>query len=101
MDKNRSGKYQKILFLIDEINFIFQTNQRRDQMKYFWWRLLDYATGALGGGVIVFFVSKFACQQCIGPYTPVLMLGIWIGFMLLCNFIFQKARPSSIKQDTV
>jgi F0F1-type ATP synthase assembly protein I len=70
-------------------------------MKYFWWRFLDYITGALVGGVIVFFVNKFVCHQCIGQYTPVLMLGLWIGFMLLCNFIFQKAIPSSIKQDTV
>ncbi len=70
-------------------------------MKYFWWRLLDYSVGALGGGFIVFLVNKFVCQQCIGQYTPVLMLGLWIGFMLLCNFIFQKARPSSIKQDTI
>ncbi len=68
-------------------------------MKYFWWRLADYATGALVGGLIVFLVSKFVCNQCIGQYTPVLMLGIWIGFMVLCNFIFQKAKPANIKQD--
>lgn len=68
-------------------------------MKYFWWRLIDYATGALVGGLVVFLVSKFICSQCIGHYTPILMLAIWIGFMLLCNFIFQKAKPASIKQD--
>jgi len=70
-------------------------------MKYFWWRLLDYATGALVGGAVVFFLDKFACRQCIGQYTSVLMLGIWIGIMLLCNFIFQKARPASVKQDNM
>lgn len=70
-------------------------------MKYFWWRLLDYATGALVGGIIVFVINKFACQQCLGNYTPVLMLGIWIGFLLLCNFIFQKIRPASVKKDPV
>jgi hypothetical protein len=69
-------------------------------MKYFWWRLLDYSTGALVGGIIVFLTNKFVCQQCIGNYTPILMLGIWVAFMLICNFIFQKARPSNIKQDT-
>ncbi|MDE1727564.1 MAG: hypothetical protein KGI02_01305 [Thaumarchaeota archaeon] len=70
-------------------------------MKYFWWRLLDYATGALVGGTIVFLLNKFICNQCIGHYTPVLMILIWIGFMLLCNFIFQKAMPASIKQDNM
>jgi len=70
-------------------------------MKYFWWRLIDYTIGALGGAAIVFFVSKFVCSQCIGQYTPILMLGIWIGFMLFCNFIFQKAMATSKKQDTV
>jgi hypothetical protein len=52
------------------------------------------------GGTIVFLVNKFVCHRCIGHYTPVLMLGLWIGFMLFCNFIFQKAKPSSIKHDT-
>jgi hypothetical protein len=70
-------------------------------MKYFIWRLLDYATGALVGGLLVFLINKFVCHQCVGHYTSVLMLGIWIGFMLLCNFIFQKVRPASIKHDTV
>ncbi len=70
-------------------------------MKYFWWRLLDYTTGALVGGAIVSLVNRFVCSQCIGQYTPILMLGIWIGFMLLCNFIFQKAKPASIKQDNM
>ncbi|HJW19767.1 MAG TPA: hypothetical protein VJ571_04340 [Candidatus Nitrosotalea sp.] len=70
-------------------------------MKYFLWRLADYATGALVGGAIVFLVNKFICSQCIGRYTPILMIGIWIGFMLLCNFIFQKIRPASIKQDNM
>ena len=70
-------------------------------MKYFWWRLLDYAIGALVGGIIVFLVNKFVCHQCIGHYTPILMLGIWIGFMLFCNFVFQKVKPASVKQDTV
>jgi len=69
-------------------------------VKYFWWRLIDYGTGALVGGIIVFLTNKFLCHQCIGHYTPVLMLGIWIGFMLLCNFIFQKAKPANVKQDT-
>lgn len=69
-------------------------------MKYFWWRLIDYTVGALGGGVIVFLINRFVCNQCIGQYTPILMLSIWIGFMLICNFIFQKALPSNIKQDT-
>ena len=69
-------------------------------MKYFWWRLIDYSIGALVGGIIVFSINRFVCNQCIGQYTPVLMLGIWIGFMLFCNFIFQKAKPSNIKQDT-
>lgn len=70
-------------------------------MKYFWWRLLDYATGALVGGLAVFLIDRFLCNHCVGNYTPVVMLGIWIGFMLLCNFIFQKARPASIKQDNM
>jgi hypothetical protein len=70
-------------------------------MKYFWWRLLDYATGALVGGLIIFIINKFACNQCFGNYTPVLMLGLWIGFLLLCNFIFQKIRPASVKDDPV
>ncbi len=68
-------------------------------MKYFWWRLADYATGALVGGLVVFLVNKFVCSQCLGHYTPILMLGIWIGFMLLCNVVFQKVRPSNIQQD--
>ena len=70
-------------------------------MRYFWWRLLDYAIGTLVGGIIVFLVNKFACNQCIGHYTPVLMLGIWIGFMLLCNFVFQKSMRARVKQDNV
>ena len=70
-------------------------------MKYFWWRLLDYTVGALGGGAIVFLIDRFLCDQCIGQYTPILMLGIWIGIMLLCNSIFQKMIPSNIKRDTI
>ena len=95
MDKNRSWKHQKTFFV--ELN-IFQRYQN-EQMKYFWWRLIDYATGALGGGAVVFLVNRFACPHCLGQYTSIMMLGIWIGFMLLCNFIFQKVGPINKKQD--
>lgn len=96
MDKNRSRKHKKTFFL--ELNLIFQTFQN-EQMKYFWWRLIDYTIGALGGGAIVFFINRFACSQCMGQYTPIMMLGVWIGFMLGCNFVFQKAWPINKKQD--
>ena len=69
-------------------------------MKYFWWRLIDYAIGVFVGGVIVFLVNKFVCHTCLGYFTPILLLGIWITFMLVCNFLFQKARPRSIQPDT-
>jgi len=69
-------------------------------MKYFWWRLLDYATGVFVGGLIVYFINKFFCHKCIGVYTPILYLAIWIVFMLVCNFIFQAAKPKNISKDT-
>ncbi len=69
-------------------------------MKYFWWRFLDYAIGAFVGGVIVFLVNKFICYECLGYLTPVLFLGIWVAFMLFCNFLFQKAKPRGASQDT-
>ncbi|OLE40909.1 MAG: hypothetical protein AUG16_02165 [Thaumarchaeota archaeon 13_1_20CM_2_39_20] len=69
-------------------------------MKYFWWRFLDYGTGVFVGGLIVFLVNKFLCQMCIGYWTPVLFLGIWIAFMLVCNFLFQKAKPRNMSKGT-
>jgi len=68
-------------------------------MKYFWWRLLDYATGVFVGGGIVFLISKFVCHRCLGPYTTILFLAVWIGFMLLVNFVFQRAKPQSMSKD--
>lgn len=65
-------------------------------MRYFWWRLADYATGVFAGGGIIFLISKFLCNKCLGQYTTVLYLAIWIGLMLVVNFIFQRAKPSSI-----
>ncbi|OLB91799.1 MAG: hypothetical protein AUH25_01765 [Thaumarchaeota archaeon 13_1_40CM_38_12] len=69
-------------------------------MKYFWWRFLDYATGVFVGGIMAFLVSKFICQRCLGYWTPILFLAVWVSFMLVGNFLFQKARPRSISQDT-
>ncbi|MGI0046014.1 MAG: hypothetical protein ACREBB_02335 [Nitrosotalea sp.] len=68
-------------------------------MKYFWWRLLDYATGVLGGGVIVFHINKFLCHKCLGPYTTIMFLGIWIAVMLVVNMLFQAAKPQSISKN--
>lgn len=67
-------------------------------MKYFWWRLADYATGVFAGGAVVFTISKFLCHMCLGTYTTVLYLGIWVALMLAVNFIFQAIKPQSIKQ---
>lgn len=68
-------------------------------MKYFWWRLVDYATGVFVGGGIVFFIDKFVCRKCLGSYTTILFLGIWIGFMLIVNFIFQAVKPKSVSSN--
>lgn len=68
-------------------------------MKYFWWRLLDYATGVFVGGGVVFLISKFVCHRCLGLYTTILFLAVWIGFMLLVNFVFQRAKPQSMSKD--
>lgn len=68
-------------------------------MKYFWWRLADYATGVFVGGAIVFLISKFICHRCFGSYTTIVLLGIWIAFMVLVNFLFQAAAPRSISKD--
>ncbi len=68
-------------------------------MKYFWWRLIDYIVGALVGGLIVFVVNRYLCHKCVGDATFVLLLGIWIGFMLFCNFMFQKFKPKSIQKS--
>ncbi|MGI0087762.1 MAG: hypothetical protein ACREBI_07350 [Nitrosotalea sp.] len=68
-------------------------------MKYFWWRLLDYATGVFVGGGVVFLISKFICHMCLGSYTTVLFLAVWIGFMLLVNFVFQRVKPPSVSLD--
>lgn len=68
-------------------------------MKYFWWRLVDYATGVFVGGGIVFFIDKFVCHKCLGSYTTILFLGIWIGFMLIVNFIFQAVKPKSVSSN--
>ncbi|HJU14132.1 MAG TPA: hypothetical protein VJ792_06700 [Candidatus Nitrosotalea sp.] len=65
-------------------------------MKYFWWRLADYGTGVFVGGGIILLISKFLCNKCLGTYTTVLFLAIWIGFMLIVNFIFQRMKPASI-----
>ncbi|MDE1766734.1 MAG: hypothetical protein KGI27_10755 [Thaumarchaeota archaeon] len=67
-------------------------------MKYFWWRFADYATGVFVGGGTVFLIDKFFCHKCIGSYTTVLLLGIWISIMLVVNFVFQAVKPKSIKQ---
>ncbi len=66
-------------------------------MKYFWWRLIDYATGVFAGGGIIFLISKFLCNKCLGSYTTVLFLAIWIAFMLIVNFIFQRIIPKNAK----
>ncbi|MDE1816903.1 MAG: hypothetical protein KGI11_10145 [Thaumarchaeota archaeon] len=68
-------------------------------MKYFWWRLLDYATGVFVGGGVVFLISKFICHKCLGSYTTILFLAVWIGFMLLVNFVFQRAKPQNMSKD--
>lgn len=65
-------------------------------MKYFWWRLADYGTGVFVGGGVVLLISKFLCHECLGKYTTVLFLGIWIGFMLLVNAIFERLRPRAV-----
>jgi F0F1-type ATP synthase assembly protein I len=65
-------------------------------MKYFWWRLVDYATGVFVGGGVVFLINRFVCHKCLGSYTTILFLGVWIGFMLVVNFIFQVAKPKSL-----
>lgn len=68
-------------------------------MKYFWWRLLDYATGVFVGGGIVFLINRFLCHKCLGSYTTVMFLGIWITVMLLVNYLFQVAKPQNISKD--
>lgn len=67
-------------------------------MKYFWWRLLDYAAGVFVGGLIIFLISIYLCHKCLGSYTTVLFLAIWVAFMLLVNFVFQKIIPQSAKR---
>lgn len=67
-------------------------------MKYFLWRLADYATGVFVGGAVVFLISKFLCHTCLGGYTTVLFLGIWIALMLAVNYIFQVAKPQNVRQ---
>jgi len=68
-------------------------------MKYFWWRLLDYAVGVFVGGLVVFLVGKFLCHDCIGYLTPILMISIWIALMLFCNYLFQAFRPKQVTLD--
>ena len=68
-------------------------------MKYFWWRFLDYAVGVFVGGLVVFLVNRFLCHDCIGHWTPLLMLAIWISLMLFCNFLFQAFRPKQVTKD--
>ena len=68
-------------------------------MKYFWWRLLDYAVGVFVGGLVVFLVNRFLCSDCIGHWTPILMISIWIVLMLICNYMFQAFRPKQVTLD--
>ena len=65
-------------------------------MRYFWWRLADYATGVFVGGAVIFLISKFFCDKCLGQYTTILYLAIWIAFMLLVNLAFQRIKPSTV-----
>ncbi len=65
-------------------------------MRYFWWRLADYATGVFVGGAVVFLISKFLCNRCLGQYTTILFLALWVAFMLLVNFMFQRLKPSTV-----
>jgi hypothetical protein len=66
-------------------------------MRYFWWRLFDYATGVFVGGLIVFIINKFFCHKCLGTYTPILYLAVWIAFMLFCNYVFEAVKPGAGK----
>ena len=68
-------------------------------MKYFWWRLLDYTIGVFVGGLAVFLVNRFLCSDCIGHWTPILMISIWIVLMLFCNYLFQAFRPKQVTLD--
>lgn len=79
-------------------NFIFWSDYTKP-MKYFWWRFLDYAVGVFVGGLAVFLVDRFLCHDCIGHWTPILMLAIWISLMLFCNYLFQSLRPKQITRD--
>lgn len=66
-------------------------------MKYFWWRLADYATGVFAGGGVIFLISKFICSRCLGQYTTILFLAIWIALMLLVNLVFQRIKPGTVR----
>src|SRR2546426_3884768 len=79
-------------------NFIFWSYYTKP-MKYFWWRFLDYAVGVFVGGLMVFLADRFLCHDCIGHWTPLLMLAIWISLMLFCNFLFQVFRPKQVTRD--
>lgn len=63
-------------------------------MKYFWWRLIDYSVGVFLGGIIIFLTSKFLCNKCVGEYTSLLFLVIWIAIILAINFVFQLVKPN-------
>jgi len=76
-------------------NFIFWSGYTKP-MKYFWWRFLDYVVGVFVGGLMVFLVNRFLCHDCVGNWTPILMLAIWIALMLFCNYLFQAFRPRQI-----
>lgn len=57
---------------------------------------MDYATGVFAGGAVVLIISKIICNKCLGEYTTVLFLGVWIGFMLLVNYVFQRIKPKNL-----